>query len=56
MLGGPDRRTLFVCEAPHPNEAAQARKGRIEFVRVQCLELAPVKEIRSRLERKKCWH
>jgi sugar lactone lactonase YvrE len=34
MLGGPDRRTLFVCEAPHPNEAMKARKGRIEVMQV----------------------
>jgi hypothetical protein len=25
---------LFVCEAPHPNEAMKARKGRIEVMQV----------------------
>jgi sugar lactone lactonase YvrE len=34
MLGGPDRRTLFVCEGPRPDEALVSRKGRIEILRV----------------------
>jgi sugar lactone lactonase YvrE len=34
MLGGPDRRTLFICEGPRPEEALQAPKGRIEMRRV----------------------
>jgi sugar lactone lactonase YvrE len=33
-LGGADRRTLFVCEAPRPDEAMKAPQGRIETVRV----------------------
>ncbi|MCC7413938.1 MAG: SMP-30/gluconolactonase/LRE family protein [Gammaproteobacteria bacterium] len=35
MLGGPDRRTLFICRGPHPNEAVQARLGRIEVMPVE---------------------
>ena len=35
MLGGPDRRTLFVCEGPRPDEALVSRKGRIEIMRVE---------------------
>lgn len=31
MLGGPDRRTLFVCEGPPPDEALRSRRGRIEM-------------------------
>ena len=36
MLGGPDRRTLFVltAETAHPNEAQAKRSGRIEMVGV----------------------
>jgi sugar lactone lactonase YvrE len=36
MLGGADRRTLFVCSAPgnHPREWIAARDGRIDCVRV----------------------
>ena len=36
MLGGPDRRTLFVCTAPThvPDEARVAHAGRIEIVEV----------------------
>jgi sugar lactone lactonase YvrE len=36
MLGGPDRRTLYVCtsESDDPDEAAKLRSGRIEQVRV----------------------
>lgn len=36
MLGGPDRRTLYVCtsETDDPAEAARRRSGRIEQVRV----------------------
>ena len=35
MLGGPDRRTLFICEGPRPDEALVSRKGRIEIMRVE---------------------
>jgi len=34
MLGGPRRDVLFICEAPRPDEAAGARRGRIEFMDV----------------------
>jgi sugar lactone lactonase YvrE len=36
MLGGPDRRTLFICTAgdSHPEVCRQKREGRIEMVRV----------------------
>jgi sugar lactone lactonase YvrE len=36
MLGGPDRRTLFVCTAPthEPAQTLAARAGRIEYVEV----------------------
>jgi sugar lactone lactonase YvrE len=36
MLGGPDRRTLYVCTAPStvPDETRAARQGRIEAVEV----------------------
>lgn len=34
MLGGADRRTLFICEAPHPDEAPRLRQGRIEVLQV----------------------
>jgi sugar lactone lactonase YvrE len=34
MLGGPDRRTLFICEGPPPPESMTARRGRIEIMRV----------------------
>lgn len=34
MLGGPDRRTLFICEAPHPEEAMKKPQGRLETLRV----------------------
>lgn len=34
MLGGPDRRTLFICEAPHPEEAVKTPQGRLETLRV----------------------
>jgi sugar lactone lactonase YvrE len=36
MLGGADRRTLFVCssETDDPAEAARRRSGRIESTRV----------------------
>lgn len=37
MLGGPDRRTLFVCtaETSRPDEAVAERSGRIEIVEVE---------------------
>jgi sugar lactone lactonase YvrE len=37
MLGGPDRRTLFIVTAPNPDpaEAKRLRGGKIEMVRVQ---------------------
>lgn len=35
MLGGPGRRTLFICEAPRPDEALQERRGRIEMMPVE---------------------
>jgi sugar lactone lactonase YvrE len=37
MLGGPDRRTLFVCtaEESHPDACRAKRKGRIETLRVE---------------------
>lgn len=37
MLGGPDRRTLYVCTAAtsHPEECQAKRTGRIETVRVE---------------------
>jgi len=35
MLGGSDRRTLFICEGPRPDEAMVSRKGRIEIMRVE---------------------
>jgi sugar lactone lactonase YvrE len=35
MLGGPDRRTLFICEGPPPPESFTARRGRIETMRVE---------------------
>jgi sugar lactone lactonase YvrE len=35
MLGGPDRRTLFICEGPPPPESLTARRGRIEMMRVE---------------------
>ena len=36
MLGGPDRRTLFICTAPdsHPDKTGE-RRGRIEMARVE---------------------
>jgi sugar lactone lactonase YvrE len=36
MLGGPDRRTLFICTATSidPEEAARLREGRIVMVEV----------------------
>jgi sugar lactone lactonase YvrE len=34
MLGGPDRRTLFICEGPRPDEALANPRGRIETLRV----------------------
>jgi sugar lactone lactonase YvrE len=35
MLGGPDRRTLFICEGPRPDDDAVTRpRGRIEMRRV----------------------
>jgi sugar lactone lactonase YvrE len=34
MLGGSDRRTLFICEGPHPDQAMQAPQGRIEMLEV----------------------
>ena len=35
MLGGPDRRTLFICTAPDSNpEKTEDRRGRIEMVEV----------------------
>jgi sugar lactone lactonase YvrE len=34
MLGGFDRRTLFICRAPHPDVAMSARQGRIEMLQV----------------------
>jgi sugar lactone lactonase YvrE len=36
MLGGPDRRTLFVCTAPtfQPAENVKLRQGRIEVTQV----------------------
>jgi sugar lactone lactonase YvrE len=34
MLGGPERRTLFICEGPHPDVAVKARKGCIEIMEV----------------------
>jgi sugar lactone lactonase YvrE len=34
MLGGPDRRTLFICEGPRPDIALNDRRGRIEMRRV----------------------
>lgn len=34
MLGGEDRRTLFICRGPHPDAAMQGRQGRIETLRV----------------------
>ena len=35
MLGGEDRKTLFICTAPGSGpKAAEARKGRVEYVRV----------------------
>lgn len=34
MLGGPDRRTLFICEAPRPEEAVKSPRGRIEVMTV----------------------
>jgi len=35
MLGGPDRRTLFICEGPRPDEALVSHKGRIEIMSVE---------------------
>jgi sugar lactone lactonase YvrE len=35
MLGGADRRTLFICEGPPPPDAFAARRGRIETMRVE---------------------
>jgi sugar lactone lactonase YvrE len=37
MLGGEDRRTLYVCtsETDDPAEAARVRSGRIETIEVQ---------------------
>lgn len=34
MLGGEDRRTLFICRAPHPDQAPTALQGRIDVLRV----------------------
>lgn len=34
MLGGDDRRTLFICRAPHPDQAPTALQGRIDVLRV----------------------
>ena len=36
MLGGPDRRTLYICTAPThiPDECRAQRAGRIEMVEV----------------------
>lgn len=35
MLGGSDRRTLFICRGPHPNVAPELKQGRIEILRVE---------------------
>ena len=37
MLGGPHRRTLFVCTAPDhiPEKVKAAHQGRIEFLEVE---------------------
>lgn len=35
MLGGADRRTLFICRGPHPDNALQTRQGRIECIEVE---------------------
>jgi sugar lactone lactonase YvrE len=37
MLGGPERRTLFICTAPssNPEETTAAPAGRIETVEVE---------------------
>lgn len=34
MLGGEDRRTLFICKGPHPDVAPKAMQGCIETLRV----------------------
>lgn len=34
MLGGSDRRTLFICRGPHPDVAPELKQGRIETLRV----------------------
>lgn len=34
MLGGDDRRTLFICRAPQPDQAPTALQGRIDVLRV----------------------
>jgi len=34
MLGGADRRTLFICQGPHPDVAPQTMQGRIATLRV----------------------
>jgi len=34
MLGDHDRRTLFICRAPHPSVATKSRQGRIDTLRV----------------------